>query len=36
MATLIQDLDIMNEKGKKQVNVQKSKKTIFSLKEIIS
>jgi len=36
MGTLIQDLELMAEKGLKQVDVKKSKKTIFSLKEIIS
>jgi hypothetical protein len=36
MSTLIQDLDIMVEKGQKQVELGQSKKTIFSLKEIIS
>jgi len=36
MSNLIQDLDLMVEKGQKQVYIGKSKKTIFSLKEIIS
>ena len=36
MSNLIQDLDLMIEKGQKQVDIGKSKKTIFSLKEIIS
>ena len=36
MASLIQDIDLMRENGKEQVDVKQSKKTIFSLKEILT
>ena len=36
MASLIQDIDLMRNNGKKQVDVKQSKKTIFSLKEILT
>ena len=36
MSSMIQDMKLITEKGKKQVDIQKMKKTIFSLKQIIS
>ena len=36
MASLIQDIDLMRENGKEQIDVKQSKKTIFSLKEILT
>jgi DNA-directed RNA polymerase II subunit RPB1 len=36
MSSIIQDMKLIIEKGKKPVDIQKEKKTIFSLKQIIS
>ena len=36
MSSMIQDMKLITEKGKKPVDIQKMKKTIFSLKQIIS
>jgi DNA-directed RNA polymerase II subunit RPB1 len=36
MSSIIQDMKLIIEKGKKPVDIQKMKKTIFSLKQIIS
>ena len=36
MASLIQDIDLIRDKGREQVDIKQSKKTIFSLKEILT